>query len=317
VGLNSFDLHQLERDQVGAIGNNWGGGLQEESLVWFDVALRHFSGLDRGARGLATPRGSAGAFVFMHHVPRASVAAKRGYVEAEFGFYNDVTSPLNELTLGYLGLSWATYSGLFIPIVSPIGASVLRSGSFGENFQERWMRHTVWDDSCYHARDLLEVINRNLSGAPPIVREADGASYRPAEITHLFFGHDDTPVVGRWIHANGRAVFPDQLSDAGWNTAGEKFRGFYSRTQSKRAPGWGPAMRFYDGRQATVVRLDDIGDVFSKVNSHGFSLVTVRFPEDDEKPAADGPPAAEKAGETAAPSLSPPRIDVRWIPLPR
>ncbi|HKE01937.1 MAG TPA: hypothetical protein VKE69_13060, partial [Planctomycetota bacterium] len=70
VAANSFDLHQVERDQVGALGNNWGGGLQDATLVWVDVALRHFSSLNRGARGLDDPPAKGNAFLFMHHDPR-------------------------------------------------------------------------------------------------------------------------------------------------------------------------------------------------------------------------------------------------------
>jgi hypothetical protein len=310
VALNSFDLHQLERDQVGAIGNNWGGGLQNEALVWFDLALRHYSGLDREARGLGRAFPRSTSFVFMHHDPRASIASKQGYVENYFGRYNDVTSPLNELTFGYCGLSWANLTGLYIPIISPFFVGALREASFGENFQERWMRHTAWDESCYNAKGLLETINRNLEGAPPISSSVRAWTYAPAQISHIFFAHDDTPVIGQWVNVNGNAVFP-QPSDAGWDPVLNTLTGIYKRSQTECAPGWARDMRFADGRNATVVRLDDIGDSFSIVNSHGFSLVTVIYPEDEKTAAETATNAGPQAQEHG------PRIDVRWIPLSR
>ncbi|MNC96097.1 hypothetical protein D3C83_133800 [compost metagenome] len=58
-------------------------------------------------------------------------------------------------------------------------------------------------------------------------------------------------------------------------------------------------MTFHDGRRATVVRLDDIGDAFDRNNTNGFHLVTVTAP-------APGAPAAER-----------PQVRVRWIQIPR
>ena len=176
------------------------------------------------------------------------------------------------------------------------------------------MRTTAWDTSCCYGKEVLDVINRNLSGAPPITNEITGTTYPPGRISHIFFGHDDTPVVGPWVHPNGNGVFPGQPSDATWNTLGQTVNGIFLRSQSTCAPDWAAEMHFDDGRQATVVRLDDLGDVFSKVNTHGFSLVTVHFPEDDEPPASD---AAKTDGGQENIAMKAPRVDVRWIPIPR
>jgi hypothetical protein len=78
-------------------------------------------------------------------------------------------APLNELTLGYFATHSNRYSGAFIPILTPISGQVIAVTSAGENFHERWMRGSVWDDTCGNARGLLQVINRNLAGAPDIL----------------------------------------------------------------------------------------------------------------------------------------------------
>jgi len=168
--------------------------------------------------------------------------------------------------------------------------------------------------------------HRNLKGAPPIQRETDGATYPPARISHLFFGHDDTPVVSQWIHVNGNSVFPGQAGDENWDTFKNSFRGVFKRAQSEHGPGWAADMLFDDGRQATVVRLDDLGDVFSKVNTHGLSLVTVRFPEEEESTVASGSSAStgSSVGGAGPPAASQtagipkgPLVEVRWVPIPR
>jgi hypothetical protein len=295
VAVNSFDLEQFARDQVGALANNWGGGVQDTTLAWVEASLQHFSQLDRAARGLPPAEGTS--FVFMHHDPRAGIASKNGYVEKDFGHYNDVTSPMTEITFGYLGTSSALYTNLWIPILSPIATGAIRSWTYGENFQERWMRSTAWDTDCYNAKGLIDIINRNLEGAPPTVDRFSNTKIPSARISHLFFGHDDVPVESEWVHPNGNAVFPEQPSDADWSGLGYELGGFFFRLQSHNAPDWASGMHFDDGRQAKVERLDDLGDAFSGVNTHGFSLVTVHPAE----PGAASRPAA----------------DVRWIPIPR
>jgi hypothetical protein len=295
VAANSFDLHQFARDQVGALANNWGGALQDSTLTWVDSSLRHFPNVDRDGRNLTPLLGTS--FLFMHHDPRGSLASKNGYVEKNFGHYNTVTTPMTELTFGYLGTSSAFFTNLWIPILSPIATEVVAAARSGEDFQERWMRDTGWDEMCSNAKPLLEVINRNLTGAPDEQNPLTGALTPGARLSHLFFGHDDVPIVAPWIHPNGNNVFPEQTSDLGWDSFGDAVEGFFVRRQSEHAPSWASRMHFDDGRQATVVRLDDLGDAFSNVNTHGFSVVTVK-------------PVVPAAGAA-------PRTSVRWVPLSR
>jgi hypothetical protein len=298
VAPNSSDLYQVDRDQVGAVANNWGGMLQDVSLTWTDLALRHFGGLDRSARGLSGRAAPAHSFVFMHQDPRGAIASKYGFVERHFGAYHTVVSPLNELTLGYFGTHSTRYSGVFIPIVTPVAGQLIAVANAGENFHQRWMRHTVWDPNCGNARGLLEVINRNLAGAPPITPSGGGKAYPSAGISHLFFAHDDVPIVSDWLHAPADSVFPEPR-DPDATGFWEGVEGIFRRPTHEGAPTWGAGMTFHDGRKATVIRMDDIGDAHDRNNTNGFHLVTVTLP-------APGAPKEERA-----------QVSVRWIQIPR
>jgi hypothetical protein len=295
VAPNSFDLYQVDRDQVGAIANNFGGTLQDVSLAWTDLALRHFSGLDRGARRLPPSTDARQSFLFMHHDPRGAIASKTGFVERYFGSYHTIVAPLNELTLGYLATHSNRYSGAFIPLLTPLSGQVIAVTSAGENFHERWMRGSVWDDTCGNARGLLQVINRNLAGAPDVVPGGGGAPYPAAGISHVFFAHDDVPIISDWLHYPDDSVFPEPASTDS-SGLGESLRGIYSRPRHEGTPSWGADMAYHDGRRATVVRMDDVGDAYDRNNTHGFQLVTVTFP-------------GSGSGR--------PQVRVRWIQIPR
>jgi hypothetical protein len=294
VAPNSFDLYQVDRDQVGAIANNFGGTLQDVSLAWTDLALRHFSSLDRGARRLPASAGPRQSFVFMHHDPRGAIASKTGFIERYFGSYHTIVAPLNELTFGYLATHSNRYSGAFIPILTPVSGQLIAVAAAGENFHERWMRDSVWDDRCGNARGLLQVINRNLAGAPDIVPSGGGAPYPSAGISHVFFAHDDVPIIADWLHSPGDSVFPEPATT---DSSGllESLQGIYSRPRHEGTPSWGADMVFHDGRRATVVRMDDVGDAHDRNNTHGFQLVTVTFGKGSERP----------------------QVRVRWIQIPR
>ena len=297
VAINSSDLYQVDRDQVGAIANNFGGMLQDVSLAWTDLALRHFSNLDRDARGL---RGLdvRQSFLFMHQDPRGAISSKTGFTEQYFGTYHTVVAPVNELTFGYFATHSSRYSGAFIPLLTPLAAQVSAVFSAGENFHERWMRHTVWDDTCGNARGLLQVINRNLAGAPEIIPACGGSASPSACISHVFFAHDDVPIISPWLHAPGQTVFPEPANSDS-SGLGESLEGVFRRPMHLGTPSWGADMVFRDGRQATVVRMDDVGDAFDRNNTHGIQLVTVTFPPE------------------GSPAWTRPNVSVRWIQIPR
>jgi hypothetical protein len=293
VALNSSDLYQADRDQVGAVANNWGGAIQDATLAWTDLALRHFGNLDRGARSLPTGGGPAQTFLFLHQDPRGAIASKLGFVERNFGTYHTIVAPVNELTLGYLGTHSNRYSGTFIPIVTPIAGQLIAAAGAGENFHERWMRHTVWDDTCGNARGLIEVINRNLWGAPDIAPPGHGSPYPSARISHVFMAHDDVPIVSDWLHKPADAVFPEPAetdSSGFW----EGVEGVFRRPMHEGTPDWGAEMSFHDGRRATVVRMDDVGDAHDRNNTNGIFLVTVTY-------SAKGEPT----------------VRARWIQIPQ
>lgn len=298
VALNSSDLYQVDRDQVGAVANNWGGSVQDVTLAWTDLALRHFGTLDRAARRLPGASGPGPTFLFMHQDPRGAIASKLGFVEKDFGTFHTIVAPLNELTLGYLGTHSNRYSGTFIPIITPLAAQVLAAAGAGEDFHQRWMRTTVWDDTSCNARGLIELINRNLAGAPGMACSGDGGSYASAQISHVFIGHDDVPIISPWLHAPTASVFPapaETDSSGFW----EEAEGLIRRPIHRGTPSWGAGMDFHDGRQATVVRMDDVGDAHDRNNTNGFQLVTVTFP-----PPGSPPPIR-------------PTFRVRWIQIPQ
>jgi hypothetical protein len=298
VAPNSSDLYQVDRDQVGALANNWGGGLQDVTLAWTDLAIRHFGNLDRKARYLPETSVPGQTFVFMHQDPRGAIASKLGFVEKDFGTYHTIVAPVNELTLGYLATHSDRYSGTFIPILTPLSAHAIAAMGGGDDFHQRWMRNTVWDDTSCNARGLIEVINRNLVGAPDITPAGKGTPYASARISHVFFGHDDVPIISGWLHPPTDAVFPDP-ADTDSSGFWEGVEGVFRRPTHQGTPEWGAGMNFHDGRQAVVVRLDDVGDAHDRNNTNGFSLVTVTFP----------PPGSPKSTR--------PTVTVRWIQIPQ
>jgi hypothetical protein len=139
------------------------------------------------------------------------------------------------------------------------------------------------------------VINRNLAGAPDVVPDGGGAPYPAAGISHVFFAHDDVPIISGWLHDPGDSVFPEPASTDS-SGLGESLRGIYSRPRHEGTPSWGADMAFHDGRRAIVVRMDDVGDAYDRNNTHGFQLVTVTFP-------------GSGSGH--------PQVRVRWIQIPR
>jgi hypothetical protein len=224
--------------------------------------LRRLRGPEPAAPGKAPKR----QFMFFHHDPRGARPFVQTYEEGSFGAYDAAEAPLNALTFGYFGLGWSSNNPLWLPVITPIMSNLpsqLLRGS--ANFNQEWMKKaTVWDSDCYGARPLIEAINGNLA------KGAEGPG-----VSHIFFGHDDVPVVSQWVNSDqaGR-VFPTE--DGGdwpgsmWGWLAPVIPFF--RTRTVAPPEWGREMYVRDGRNAAVIRCDDVGQSGS---GHGFCLVTV------------------------------------------
>jgi len=262
VGLNTYNLDVKYRDQVGALSNNWGGGVDRHDAVWFDVML----GWLRGEEAEGVGRKPLRQFVFMHQDPRAGRPFLRTYEEGEFGCYDAADAPLNTLTFGYLGLGWSSSNPLWLPIITPIMSNLPSQLLRGDaNFNQEWMKKgTLTDVDCYGARPLIDAVNAHLA------KGAGGSG-----ISHIFFGHDDVPAVSQWVHIDqGGRVFP---TEDGGDWPGTMWGPLvpivpFFRTRTVAPPEWGREMVLRDGRNATVIRCDDVGQAGGR---HGFHLVTV------------------------------------------
>ncbi len=273
LAFNSYNTPQLYRDQVGPLANNWGGGVGPGDAVWFDVMTRY-----QRRKLLADPVGNwrGHQFVFMHHDPRAAVPDPKGSgKEIGAGQYDGSDAPVNTLTFGWLGLDYSSLNPLFVPVVTPIGTNVRRLLTTGDRFNQEWMG-PAWDADrhCHHARALIETVNTNLSG--PAAPEGG--------ISHVFFAHNDEVAEGMWAQADqGNHVFrrdPCQRWTGCPYRGHEASRGLF-RTRTEEPFAWGREMTVPEGRNARVIRVDDIGDNGSE--SHGFHLVTV-YPQPDGRP---------------------------------
>jgi hypothetical protein len=261
VGLNSYGIDAKHRDQVGALANNWGGGVERHDVIWFDVMLRRLRGSEPKI-GTAPKR----QFIFMHQDPRGARPYVHSYEEGGFGAYDAVEAPLNALTFGYFGLGWSSNNPLWLPIITPIASNLPSQLLRGDaEFNQEWMkRGTLHDADCYGARPLVEAINLNLAKGP------GGPG-----VSHVFLGHDDVPVVSQWVDEDqGGRVF--RTAHGGdwpgnmWGSLAAMTPLF--RTRTVAPPEWGRAMHLRDGRNAVVLRCDDVGQSGS---GHGFHLVTV------------------------------------------
>ncbi|MCC6669533.1 MAG: metallophosphoesterase [Planctomycetes bacterium] len=280
VGLNSYNLDVQYRDQIGALANNWGGGVDQNDAVWFDLMLRWL-------RPPATADGSPRhQFAFLHQDPRAGRPFLRTYQEGAFGAYDAADAPLNTATFGYLGLGWSPHNPLWLPILTPIATNLPRQLLYGDaKFNQEWiLKDSFFDEDMYGARQLIGAINENLAG--------------PANqhgLSHLFFGHDDVPAPSRWIHEDQAGhVFPAPpgatWGDSKWGAISRWTTPLF-RQRTSAPPGWARDMVFDDGRNALVLRCDDVGQSGSL---HGFHLVTV----DPRKPRGR-------------------QVAIEWIQIPR
>ena len=275
VGLNTYALSVSDRDSIGGIAFNWGGGVDWEDVVWFDSTLRWLR--DGGE--------PVHQFAFMHHDPRGAAPGETSYEEVHYGIYDNLDTYGNMLTFGYLGLQHSPLNPLFLPMFTA-GVTVLPNAIFyGDRFEQEWMgQHFLVDVDNQNAEGLVRTINANLAGRP-------GGD---AGISHLFFGHNALPAISSWVHEDaGGAVFPPpdhgrwEGSPWGPYTAMAPF----FKMRNIEPPAWARSIRIRDGRNATVVRVDDVGE---PANEHGFFLVTVH-------------PAR---GDVPGP------VEVEWFPVP-
>lgn len=318
VGLNSYNLYQAERAAVGSDAINWGGGVQSHDVKWLGMILHQ---LGRGADELLTDSADScrastrrHQFLFMHHDPRGSVPVPDHYGSRidRYGEYDTVDNAFSLMSLGHFGLGHSPSFDLFIPIVTPASHLLLRRLDNDVNkreyrFQEEWMmrwqgpQFFAGDDVIiepYNAGPLIDVVNTNLACRPT----GPAGAFYPNGISHVFFAHDDEPLVQPWLQGKKRTIFPPS-ADSCWK--GQRYTsvwrqiGSYAvklRTDepepwatidnvcvdqpSDKLEDWQAAPMFFpdDPRHARVVRLDDVGQMPSAVGSalnHGFHVISV------------------------------------------
>ena len=298
VALNSYNLPQLYRDQIGPIANNWGGCVEPADVLWFRTVLGRNLAQQEAAR-----HGPGLGFVFMHHDPRAAIPDPE-HTGKEIGFahYDDADTPFNAITFGWAGINYSAINPVFVPVVTPIGSNVTRLLTTKNRFDQEWMGPTwVSDEDCHGARALVEGINEHLEGPGD---QAGG-------IHQIFYGHNDDVAEGLWASPehDGHVFRPDD---------GQRWTGYPYASRTNLRPffklrstepfDWGREMRIQDGSNAHVTRMDDLGDNGS--DDHGFHLVTV-YPRPGKKPIvvsthvpipsaapAELPPPARAGGET-------------------
>src|SRR5262249_40966262 len=140
--------------------------------------------------------------------------------------------------------------GVFIPLLSPLTNFGIRSLYYGENFQQRWMSDSYYhfrNQTCQNAKLLIETIDENAAPLPaddkaPVPQPEAKAR---ANVSGLFFGHDDVPVVAEngWARVKeGNHVFP-HFDESGWKTGADDVLGFFFRIQPSRPPEWTQQMR--------------------------------------------------------------------------
>jgi len=292
VGLNSYNLPLRERDSIGALTFNWGGGVNRSDAVWLDSMLRWM----KHPSNPETRSGPGHQFAFMHHDPRAGIPRKDRQQESNWGRYDNPDTYLNFLTFGYLGLQYSPNNPIFIPIVTSLGNFVPNMIFQGDAFDHEWMgSQFLFDTDNAGAEFVCAAVNENLANP----REG-----KPG-LSHIFFGHNNIPAVSRWVREDqGGAVFPPPRYGqwTGSIYGSQTVLAPLVKLRSQEPPEWGRKMKFTDGRNAAVVRLDDVGESGSP--HHGFSLVTVYPAERDPQP--DG-----------STTVKPGKVTIEWVPIPK
>ncbi|MCZ6690303.1 MAG: metallophosphoesterase [Planctomycetota bacterium] len=260
VGLNSYNLHYYERDSVGPLAQNWGGGITPRDAFWFRVVTQWHALKLKGGKSKGSTQSQ---IVFMHHDPRGALITPHTFEERKFARYDSVDSYGNALTFGLFGNS--PNFPVFIPIWTPLVTYLPRVARYGDEFNQEWMGPHLWFDRDYHgAEHLVPAITDNLHG--------DGTS----GISHVFFGHNDVPHKSNWIHhEDGGRVFRrdagEEWPSTEWGSCWRYFMAIWFKMRTQAPPEWGIDLRRPKPYNAEVYRCDDIGQSSS---SHGFYLLT-------------------------------------------
>ncbi len=280
IGLNSYDLTAKERGSVGAVIINYGGGIQDGAVEWMEDMVGRFS-----------PDPGKKQFLFMHHDPRAAHPLKTRLDESDYGIYDATDSPISMLTLGHAGIGNSPETGIYLPVITVLVSNLARTleREWGENtgtWMQEWMRKPDWslpifedraswgiplyDHSHYNARELIEIINANLAREGPNPK---------AGISHLVFAHNDVPSQDLWGDPEQRGAVFREPADNDWDDtvmSSPILSGFGSMVGIKYRNGnpthWARNLRLAPDENATVLRLDDIGNAHSY---HGFHVVTL------------------------------------------
>jgi len=260
VGLNSFNLSQPDRAGVGAVVDNWGGGVRAQDIGWLRAML--------SANASSDSSGERPSFVFMHHDPRGVTPAASTLYSTRPEPQNigkpayDATDAWgNYATLGYGGLGYSPAWGLFLPLITP-GCEILRQSiSTGDRFTQEWMQG-------YGGRELADAITQTIG-------------HEKRAPSRVFFGHNDTPRPQRDVEqldswCIGEGCDQDQSACSIWKRA---LGGFTKVRASSSLPIGDKDREPCDAEFVQVIRTDDIGNAGS---DHGFVVVTVDLK--NEKP---------------------------------
>jgi hypothetical protein len=313
IGLNSYDLTAKERASVGGVVLYYGGGLQDGTVDWVEDMLGRFA-----------PDPQQQQILFMHHDPRAATPYKVNYRQENYGRYDAIDTPISLLTFGHLGLGNSPRTGLYLPLISYLGTEMAHLfdvawGAETGGSHQVWMRKPDWglssfpdtrfprfyDRSGYNAQGLIELINCNLAARnrtwlPDSPDGRERCADPRGRVSQILFAHDNTPLDDLWADPRERgAVFRQPEHSQPWREPGWENSWnsqlvsalLGGKTRSGSPPAWAQHMRIApDEGNAAVLRMDDVADVVSISNYHGFHVITLY---------ADG------------------EREVEWIPLPR
>ncbi len=270
VCFNSFHLEPFHRAAAGGVALNTGGGVQEQDVLWLDVVLDWFAASTLHEEMRKAGIGTGAQFAFMHHDPRGGQPDASTAVEARFGIYEAIDTPIGILTCGYGGLfSYGTRTGIYTPLAA-VGLEYLYRSLVGVkgSLAREWMQHSTLDGDAYNARGVVRAIQCHL---------ADRGNGRPG-LEALFFAHDNVPGRSQWVRDEVDGHPFRERTSLPWRG---RSRGLLSAIASifvtidpDEPSRWARISRVPPGRNAQVIRLDDVSDTFWDTY-HGFTVFRV------------------------------------------